>query len=184
MVKILLVEDSPVDRLLITRLLARDDWQTQVANNGLEAVQQIEDDRPDIVITDMQMPQIDGLQLVKKIRESDSSLPIVLVTSKGSETSAIEALRNGATSYSPKSRLRKDLVSTVEQVLETAQRMRYSHSTEFYPTPKSHVVVLKNDLTLIGPTIENMQSKLPSWSDRDRLQIGMALERLRGEFAQ
>lgn len=176
MVKILIVEDSPVDRLLITRLLVRPDWETRVASNGQDALKQIEDDRPDIVITDMQMPEVDGLQLVKQIRENDSSLPIVLVTSKGSETTAIEALRSGATSYSPKSRMRKDLITTIEQVHETAQRMRYSHSNEFYPTPKSHVVVLKNDLTLVGPTIENMQSKLPSWSDRDRLQIGMALD--------
>lgn len=176
MAKILIVEDSPVDQLLIKRLLVRPGWVTQLASNGQEALDLIGKVRPDIVITDLQMPQLSGLELVKAVRESDSALPIVLVTAKGSEDTAIEALRSGATSYSPKSKLSSDLVPTVEQVLEMAQRMQYSHNSEFYPTPKSHVVVLRNDLTLIGPTIENMQANLPAWSDRDRLQIGMALD--------
>ena len=54
--------------------------------------------------------------------------------------------------------------------------MQYSHDSSFFPAPRAHAVVLKNDLKLIGPTIENMQENLPSWSDRDRLQIGMALD--------
>lgn len=176
MAKILIVEDSPVDQMLIKRLLVRPGWVTQMAKNGEEALELIGKVRPDIVITDLQMPKLNGLELVKAVRENDSSLPIVLVTAKGSEETAIEALRSGATSFSPKSKLSADLVSTVEQVLEMSQRMQYSHNAEFYPTPKSHVVVLKNDLSLIGPTIENMQANLPAWSDRDRLQIGMALD--------
>ena len=176
MAKILIVEDSPVDQLLIKRLLVRPGWVTQLAHNGKEALELIGKVRPDLVITDLQMPEMDGLELVKAVRTTDSSLPIVLVTGKGSEDTAIEALRSGATSYSPKSKLSTDLVSTVEQVLEMAQLMQYSHNDEFYPTPKSHVVVLRNDLALIGPTIENMQANLPAWSDRDRLQIGMALD--------
>lgn len=176
MAKILIVEDSPVDQLLIKRLLVRSDWVTQVASNGQEAVELIGKVRPDIVITDMQMPVMNGLELVKYVRENDPSLPIVLVTAKGSEETAVEALRSGATSYSPKSRLSTDLAATVEQVLEMAQRMKYSHDAEFLPAPQSHAVVLENDLKLIGPTIENIQANLPAWSDRDRLQIGMAID--------
>jgi len=176
MAKILIVEDSPVDQLLIKRLLVRRDWVTQVASNGQEAVELIGKVRPDIVITDMQMPIMNGLELVKYVRENDPSLPIVLVTAKGSEETAVEALRSGATSYSPKSSLSTDLAATVEQVLEMAQRMKYSHDANFFPTPQSHAVVLENDLKLIGPTIENIQANLPAWSDRDRLQIGMAID--------
>lgn len=176
MAKILIVEDSPVDQRLIQRLLVRPNWVTQLASNGKEAMELIGKVRPDIVITDLQMPEMNGLELVKAVRAIDSALPIVLVTAKGSEETAVEALRSGATSYSPKSKLARDLVPTVEQVLEMAQRMDYSHDPKLFPTPKSHAVVLRNDLKLIGPTIENMQANLPSWSDRDRLQIGMALD--------
>ena len=176
MAKILIVEDSPVDQLLIKRLLVRPEWVTQIASDGKEAVELIGKVRPDLVITDMQMPIMNGLELVKYVRENDPTLPVVLVTAKGSENTAVEALRNGATSYSPKARLSSDLVATVEHVLDMAQRMQYSHDVEFSPTPKSYAVVLKNDLNLIGPTIENIQANLPSWSDRDRLQIGMAID--------
>jgi len=176
MAKILIAEDSPVDRALIERLLERPDWSITVTNDGQEALAAIESQRPDLLITDMQMPLVDGVQLVKSVRASDSSLPIVLVTSKGSEEAALEALRCGATSYSPKSRLSADLAATVEQVLTMSRRMQYTHSAEFCPAPTSHALVLKNDLSLVGPAIENMQSKLPFWSDRDRLQIGMALD--------
>ena len=176
MAKILIVEDSPVDQLLIKRLLVRPQWVTQIASDGKEAVELIGKVRPDLVITDMQMPIMNGLELVKYVRENDPTLPVVLVTAKGSENTAVEALRNGATSYSPKARLSSDLVATVEHVLDMAQRMQYSHDVEFSPTPKSYAVVLKNDLNLIGPTIENIQANLPSWSDRDRLQIGMAID--------
>jgi DNA-binding response OmpR family regulator len=176
MAKILIVEDSPIDQRLIQRLLVRPQWVSQLASNGKEAMELIGKVRPDIVITDLQMPEMSGLELVEAIRASDSSLPIVLVTAKGSEETAVDALRSGATSFSPKSMLARDLVRTVEQVLEMSQRMDYSHDPNLFPTPKSHAVVLRNDLKLIGPTIENMQANLPAWSDRDRLQIGMALD--------
>ena len=80
MAKILIVEDSPVDQLLIKRLLVRPGWVTQLAHNGKEALELIGKVRPDLVITDLQMPEMDGLELVKAVRTTDSSLPIVLVT--------------------------------------------------------------------------------------------------------
>ncbi len=176
MAKILVVEDSPVDQLLIQRLLVRPGWVTQVADNGKEALNVIAKIRPDIVITDLQMPVMDGLELVKEIRSNDSSLPIVLVTGQGSEQTAIDALRCGATTYSPKSALQNDLASTVAQAIEMSQRMHYSHDSGLFPVPQSQAFVLRNDLKLIGPMIEKLQNSLPAWSDRDRLQIGMALD--------
>ena len=100
----------------------------------------------------------------------------MVITSYGSEQIAVEALRAGATSYSPKSLLREDLVRTVKQVLEMAKRMRYSHDTLERPAPKQIAFVLENDSSLIGPTIEHLQENLPLWSDRDRLQLGMAMD--------
>lgn len=162
--------------MLVQRLLVRPGWVTQVANNGREALDLINKLKPDIVITDLQMPVMDGLELVREIRKVKPSLPIVLITGKGSEEIAIEALRSGATSYSPKSILKTDLVRTVEQVLEMSQRMSYTHDARFFPAPDARVFVIDNKLSKIGPLIENLQNNLPEWSHRDRLQIGMALD--------
>lgn len=179
--KILVAEDSAVDRALIGGLLAKEtSWEVEFAGDGQAAIDSLTaslpGDLPGVVVTDLRMPNVDGLGLVRYVRQSHSDIPVVLVTSQGSEEIAIEALRVGATSYSPKSLLRDDLVRTLKQVLEMSSHMRYTHDTASLPAPKQIAFVLENDSTLIGPTIEHLQENLPSWSDRDRLQFGMAMD--------
>ena len=185
MVTILIVEDSSVDRMLIGGLLAKEAtssenlWEIEFACDGIEALERIRDyNKPsiDIVVTDLQMPRMDGLGLVKEVRQLMPHLPVILITSHGSEEIAVEALRAGATNYSPKSMLRVDLVRTVRQVLQMAAFMRYEHDTSSLPAPKQMAFVLENDSSLIGPTIEHMQENLPGWTDRDRWQFAMAMD--------
>ena len=188
MINVLVVEDSAVDRMLIGGLLGKQSgWNIEFANDGQEALDRIgtrpadspgvaQPDEPSVIISDLQMPSVDGLQLVRRLRKTHADIPVVLVTSQGSEAIALEALRSGATSYTPKSLMQSDLVNTVQQVLEMARRMRYTHDTEAMPAPKQVAFVLENEVTLIGATIEHLQENLPSWSDRDRLQIGMAMD--------
>lgn len=179
MIKILVVEDSSVDRMLVGGLLGKEsEWNIEFANDGQEALDYIStaDTLPDVVITDLQMPRVNGLELVTHIRTAHPATPVVLITSQGSETIAVEALRAGATSFTPKSMMRSDLIRTVKQVLEMSKRMKYTHDIESLPAPKQVAFVLENDSSLIGATIEHLQENLPSWSDRDRLQIGMAMD--------
>jgi len=185
MVNILVVEDSAVDRMLIGGLLGKQSgWDIEFVNDGQEALDRMSSSNaagqpsilPEVIITDLQMPKLDGLQLVRKLRVSHADIPVVLVTSHGSEAIALDALRSGATSYTPKAMMKSDLVSTVKQVLEMAKRMRYTHDTQAMPAPKQVAFVLENEASLIGATIEHLQQNLPSWSDRDRLQIGMAMD--------
>lgn len=181
MATILVVEDSAVDRTLIGSLLAKEtDWRIEFAEDGHEATEflnsKIESELPDVVVTDLQMPRLDGLGLVKFVRQTFPRIPVVLITSQGSEQCAIDALRAGATSYSPKSMLRLDLKRTIGQILDMATFMRYTHDTQQRPAPKQVAFVLENDSTLIGPTIEHMQENLPGWSEKDRWQFAMAMD--------
>lgn len=179
MTKILVVEDSAVDRMLVGGLLGKEQtWNLEFANDGQEAIDQIGSGEfvPDVIITDLQMPRVNGLELVTAIRESHPAIPVILITSHGSESIAIKALRAGATSFTPKSMMRGDLIRTVKQVLEMSKRMKYTHDIMSLPAPKQVAFVLENDSSLIGATIEHLQENLPSWSDRDRLQIGMAMD--------
>ena len=177
---ILVVEDSAVDRALLGSLLAKDpDWQIEFAEDGGEAIEWIQsrpNALPDLIITDMQMPGMNGLDLIQEVRKHFSQIPMLVITSEGSEDYAMEALRAGATSYSPKSMLRSDLQKTVAQILDMASYMRYTHDTKKLPAPKSVAFVLENETTLIGPAIEHMQSNFPEWSDRDRWQFAMAID--------
>ena len=177
MARILVVDDSPLERTLISGLLSvRSEWTIEVVADGARAVQAIDSLEPDLIISDLRMPEMNGLQLVQHVREHHPEIPVVLTTSTGSEQIAIEALRAGATSFSPKSMLATDLVPKVHEVLELSQRMRYAHTVRIEPTPKQVAFVLENDLSLAAPAIEHLQNSLPDWSSRDRLQIGMALD--------
>lgn len=201
MAKILVVEDSAVDRKLVGSLLSKNQrWLVEYAQDGADAIQRLSgasslpsgsDDQPqrldndlakgqkilpDLIVTDLRMPNIDGLQLVRHVRDQHPQIPVVLITSYGSEQIAMDALRAGATNFTPKHSLSTDLPRTVEQVLTLAEHMRFDRDPKILPETKQIAFVLENESSFIGPTIEHLQENLPSWSDRDRLQIGMALD--------
>lgn len=196
MAKILVVEDSAVDRHLVGSLLSRvAGWKVDFASDGEQALTRLTHTPsppatataspattsdggalPDAIVTDLRMPQLDGLQLVQFVRDHFPQIPVVLVTSQGSEQIALDALRAGATNFTPKHALHTDLVRTIHQVLGLAELMKYEHNPSIQPQAKPIAFVLENESSFIGPTIEHLQSNLPTWSDRDRLQIGMALE--------
>lgn len=178
MKKILVVDDSPVDRLLVGKLLeSYEEWQVRFAGDGHEAIEAVRDDVPDIIVTDLQMPYVNGLELVQHVKQTNPSVPIVLITGYGSEKVAMEALRSGAANYTPKNCLQKDLARTVKKVLELSDRVQTADTVDASIDDGCQLAfVLENDLGLIGPLIEHLQNKMPKWSEPDRLQIGMALD--------
>jgi CheY-like chemotaxis protein len=173
--RILIVDDAAVDRVLIQRLLERaeQDWRIQSVGDAAAAMELIQNEPIDAVVTDLQMPRIDGLALVRWIKQQRPHLPVVLVTGMGSEQAAMDALRSGAASYSPKSQLARDLAATVAYVLEIAARVRNRPLNQ--ACPECTAFVLENEARLIMPLIDHLQAQLPHWSDGSRLQIGMAL---------
>lgn len=172
---ILIVDDSAVDRLLIQRLLERAEkgWQIRSVADAAAAMELIQSEPIDAVVTDLQMPRIDGLALVRWIKQQRPHLPVVLVTGMGSEQAAMDALRSGAASYSPKSQLARDLAETVAYVIEIAAGVRNRPLNQ--ACPECTAFVLENEARLIMPLIDHLQAQMPHWSDSSRLQIGMAL---------
>lgn len=177
MAHILVVDDSAVDRRLVGAILEQvEDWTVSYAENGRQALEKIEATRVDVVVTDLQMPEMDGLELVRALVGRIPTIPIVLITSNGSEKIAIEALKAGAASYSPKGAIKEDLVPTLRSVLAVAleqerqervlrRRVRFAMDFE-----------LENDNSLIGPLVEHLQQQLTGWDEADRLRIGIALD--------
>jgi CheY-like chemotaxis protein len=120
MVRILIVDDNPLDLRVASKLAEAEGMQTLAARDGREALGFLADDHPDLVLTDLDMPHINGLELVREVRRSHPAVPIVLMTARGSEETAVEALKSGAASYVPKRNLKKDLGSTLRMVLAAA----------------------------------------------------------------
>jgi CheY-like chemotaxis protein/anti-sigma regulatory factor (Ser/Thr protein kinase) len=121
MARILIVDDSSVDRHLAGSLLGkRDDMTVAYAADGQEGLAAIDRQPPDLVLTDLQMPGLNGLELVEQVRAKHPLVPVILMTAHGSEEIAIQALQRGAASYVPKRNLAQDLLDTVEHVLSVA----------------------------------------------------------------
>ncbi len=122
---VLIVDDSLIDRELAGGLLSREGhWKIDFAGDGAEALARVEESLPDIVVTDLQMPNTNGLELTAAMRKRFPHVPVILVTAHGSESLAIEALNQGAASYVPKSQLADKLCGVVEQMLAMSRRAR------------------------------------------------------------
>src|SRR5690554_1621439 len=122
MSRILLVDDSAVDRRLFGGILERKSGiSVDYAASGLEALERLKGHRADVVITDMQMPDMDGLALVSAVRRDFPDIPVILMTAHGSESLAAQALQRGAASYVPKGQFNELLLDTVNEVLELAR---------------------------------------------------------------
>lgn len=180
MTTVLVVDDSAVDRSLVGGLLEKaGNLKVEYAGNGLEALAVIERLPPDVVITDLMMPEMDGLELVAKVRAKFPLVPTILMTSKGSEEIAVQALQAGAASYVPKRKLALQLVDTTHKVLSVSGRQR-SHSRLMGCIVRSEVTfVLGNDYTLFRPLVTYLQEAATQVGLADaaeRTRLGVALE--------
>ncbi len=97
--KILIVEDDYASRLFLESLLESNGHEFRSAENGIEGLNIFEEYNPDIVLTDIKMPIMDGLELLEAIRDKNSDAIIVIITAFGSENYAIQALHLGANNY-------------------------------------------------------------------------------------
>ena len=145
MSRVLVVEDSPTQAQEIKLLLEDAGFQVALASQGLEAKNMIRHFIPDIVVTDMEMPEMNGLQLVEFVRKEHSDLPVILMTAFGSEDIAALALRKGAASYVPKSYLMQDIVPTLKNILAVTQVDRFHHKALACLTQMESHFALEND---------------------------------------
>jgi len=116
---VLVVDDNPVDRMAVRGLLEKaGGLSVRLVESGAAALEALRQSVPDVVITDLVMPGMDGFTLVKSIVASYPQVPIVLMTGYGSEEIAVNALHAGAASYVPKSHLAGLLADTVFKLVE------------------------------------------------------------------
>ncbi|HZQ69575.1 MAG TPA: response regulator [Terriglobales bacterium] len=115
--RILVAEDNPANRELIREILEVQGYEVLEAANGLEALEQIEEKLPDLVLMDIQMPLIDGLEAVSKLRRNArfSKLPVVALTAYAMSGDEEKALMAGFNGYLPKPMDVKQLLHYLEQ---------------------------------------------------------------------
>ena len=177
MTKILVVDDSLFDRELIRGIIKQGtSWEVDFAVDGKQALERLPEISPDAVVTDLQMPEMNGLELVARIREDYPALPIVLITSLGSEDLAFRALRAGANSYSPKRSLATDLLDTLQHVVAAARRLKNQKRLMAHVVNGSISWMLNNEVQLVVPFVEQVQAFVGTWGKFDQLRLGMAID--------
>lgn len=180
MPRILIVDDSPLDRTLAARLLTGENGNEIIeAENGEEALQLLAGRECAVIVTDIQMPVMDGLQLLDAVTGRHPEIPVILMTAQGSEEMAVTALERGAASYVPKRRLAADLKSTVERVwCLSRDRDTASELSDCLMAVETRYR-LENNLQLLMAAAESLPRGVERFWDcppTTRVQLSVALE--------
>jgi CheY-like chemotaxis protein/anti-sigma regulatory factor (Ser/Thr protein kinase) len=177
---ILIVDDSATDRRLAGGLLGKNqEMCVEYAIDGGDALVKMELHIPDIVVTDLDMPSINGLELVEVIHKAYPMTPVILMTARGSEDIAVKALRAGASSYVAKRNLSQQLSETVRQVLQASRQDR-AHLRLMRRVARQELeFAIENDLELVSSMVQYLQDTafaMGVCDESDRVRIGVALQ--------
>jgi DNA-binding NtrC family response regulator len=116
--RILIVDDEPNARTALAELLREEGYAVETAADGFKALPKLEEFAPDLVLTDLKMPGMDGMELMKRAWEADPERVVVVMTAYGSVDTAVAAMRQGAADYLTKPINIDELVLVLSRVLE------------------------------------------------------------------
>lgn len=99
--KILVVDDQPINIKLLQRKLEREGYMVQTAYNGIECLESVKNDPPDLILLDVMMPEMDGIEACQRLKENEDSktIPIIFITAKSSKEGKLEGLSAGGVDY-------------------------------------------------------------------------------------
>ena len=177
---VLVVDDSSVDRRIVGGLLEAAGYsEIEFAADGVEAIERMRARPPSIIITDLNMPNLDGLKLVEHVARDFSQIPVILMTGFGSEEIAVQALRLGATSYVPKRALSSLLVETVGKLLAISGRDEIERKLLVFLNRNEMEFAIENDLRLVPHLVSYLRNCLEDMRLVDEsvaIRISVALE--------
>jgi DNA-binding NtrC family response regulator len=181
--KILVVDDDPVTRSLLTKRLTKAEYQVETANNGVEAIRMIATQSYDVILTDLMMPGgIDGIGVLESAKEKNFKSEVILITAHGTIDNAIVAMKKGATDYLQKPInfdelfLRLAKIQNVKHLMKNASDLREAMevteqaSSETIQNLEMTVADLENQINVIKsilarqdmPAEERIQTVLAS----------------------
>ena len=115
---VLVVDDEEANRLTLERILVLEKIQVVHAGDGKQALEQVHSHQPALILTDLKMPGLDGMGLLKTVRELDPDIEVIVMTAYGTVETAVTAMKEGAYDFITKPLRRSDIVRTVTKALE------------------------------------------------------------------
>jgi DNA-binding NtrC family response regulator len=116
----ILIVDDEIDMLELLELIITDrtEYEVVTTNTPLEVPELLKKDPYDLLITDLRMPDIDGIELIELVKQVDDQLPFIILTAYGTIESAVEAMRKGAFDYITKPFRQEQILLTIEKVMK------------------------------------------------------------------
>jgi DNA-binding response OmpR family regulator len=153
--QVLVIEDDDAARTLVGEMLRRADMDVIAASDGLEGLRTFYERNPDMVIIDIRIPELDGWQVLERVREL-SDVPVLILTVSDAELDKVRALRQGADDYLTKPFGRAELIARVEAILRRSGRREAPNEVLVdglleIDLPRRRVAVLGNEVS-VTPT--------------------------------
>uniref|UniRef100_A0A7V6CDC4 Sigma-54-dependent Fis family transcriptional regulator n=1 Tax=Thermodesulfobacterium geofontis TaxID=1295609 RepID=A0A7V6CDC4_9BACT len=117
--KILIIDDEP-DMLKLLSMILREKtpYEVSTTNNPIEAVELVKKGEFDLIITDLKMPGLDGLQLLEEAKKKDEDIPVIIITAYGTIDAATEAIKMGAFDFITKPFKKEQILFTIEKAIK------------------------------------------------------------------
>jgi len=118
--KILFIDDNPVDRTLISKLLAKYDFDVFLAEDGPRGLKMAQEERPDLILLDILLPHISGIELCKQFKNNPATqgIPVIFYTSINTPKHLIDYTSYGAQDYIQKTMPPEELISSIKSILK------------------------------------------------------------------
>jgi DNA-binding response OmpR family regulator len=114
---VLVVDDEPMVREVLSRYLEKEGYAVESAGDGRAALETFDLSRPDLILLDLMLPNVDGLEVFRRVRARDADQPVIMLTAKGEETDRVIGLELGADDYVTKPFSPREVVARVRAVL-------------------------------------------------------------------
>ncbi|MDA0977242.1 MAG: response regulator, partial [Proteobacteria bacterium] len=121
---VMIVDDSVTVRKVTSRLMERNGYEVETAKDGVDAMNQLQEIRPDVMLLDIEMPRMDGFEVLRSVRRDEAikDLPIIMITSRTGEKHKQQAMELGVNGYLGKPFQEANLLATIEEVIENAKK--------------------------------------------------------------
>ena len=136
--RVLVVDDEAMLADLLSQALRHEGWETATASDGLDALAKAASFHPDVVILDVQMPRMDGLETLERLRAHDPHMPVLFLTARDAVADRVSGLRAGADDYVTKPFDLDEVAARVQALLRRSGRAQQTRSTVL--TVESHDV--------------------------------------------
>jgi two-component system response regulator HydG len=160
MKKILIIEDDVDICMLLKRFLVKNNYEVLAAHSGNKGLAIFDEEKPDLVLSDFRLGDLDGNQVLNKIKQKNSSVPVIIITGYSDIKVAVNVIKQGAYDYITKPLFPDEILLTIKKALNSASNGEATkdndHKEEEEVKPKTSSIIIKNEL-LIG---NSAQSKL------------------------